>query len=372
MNITLATKEFSDALQIGGSYAFGGIKRLLPITECIKIEIKEGVLRIFSTDGENSISKRYGDIDYDDYSFCIQYKDLIEYVKMIDSAYLSIGVSIDDKQVTISHDNGIMKLPLYDEKEFPTIPFAEKDDVSYKIDANQLKLWMKIGEPFLQNDPLKTVNESLYFDFSVEETSFCAGGGSGIIYGFLNGDSGIEKMSVIINKMNFRNIINAIGNAGAVRMWNKENHIMFAANGVLISVRKMDVKYYNFRNVVKPCEENNLIKVVVERDEFINAIKRIMVTRDAYNSVRFSLNDNSITLSSNNLDTAKDASETLKCESTDNIDIQISGEKMLKALYCFQSDKIILRFKDYSHPFLIGSDTDYYSALLMPMMLKEK
>jgi DNA polymerase III sliding clamp (beta) subunit (PCNA family) len=372
MNITLATKEFSDALQIGGSYAFGGIKRVLPITECVKIEIKEGVLRIFSTDGENSISKRYGDVECDDYSFCVQYKDIIEYVKMIDSSHLSIEVSVDDKQVTISHDNGSMKLPLFNEEEFPTIPFAEKDDVNYKVDANQLKLWMKIGEPFLKNDPLKTVNESLYFDFSREETSFCAGDGSGIIYGFLNSDSGIEKMSVIINKTNFRNIINAIGGADVVRMWDKENHIMFAANGVLISVRKMDVKYYNFRNVVKPCEENNFIKVVVERDELINAIKRIMVTRDAYNSVRFSLNGDSITLTSNNLDTAKDASETLKCESTDNIDVQISGEKVLKALYCFQSDKVIFRFKDYSHPFLVGSDTDYYSALLMPMMLNTK
>ena len=98
------------------SYASGGIKRILPIVECVKLEIKEGVLRIFSTDGENSISKRYGDIDCDDYSFCIQYKDIIEYVKMIDSAYLSIDWSVDDKQVTISHDNGSMKLPLYDEK----------------------------------------------------------------------------------------------------------------------------------------------------------------------------------------------------------------------------------------------------------------
>ena len=37
MNITLVTKDFSDALQIGGSYASGGIKRVLPITECVKI-----------------------------------------------------------------------------------------------------------------------------------------------------------------------------------------------------------------------------------------------------------------------------------------------------------------------------------------------
>lgn len=369
MNIKLATKEFSDALQIGGLYASGGIKRVLPITECVKIDIKDGVLRIFSTDSESSISKRYGEVECEDFSFCVQCKDIIEYVRMIDSSHLSIEINDECNQAIISHDNGNMKLPMYNTNEYPSTPFVSKEDESVTIDANNLKTWIKVGDPFLVQDPMKPQNESLYFDFKDGEMSFCAGSDSGIISGSFKSDLDLTDLTVIINKANFRNIINAIGESYFVRMWNKNNHIMFAANGVLISVRKMDIKYYNFRAVVKPCINNNNIKVVFDRQEMINAIKRIMVTRDIYNSIRLEVKNNSITLISNNLDTSKDASETLQCESNEDITIQFSGEKLIKTLYCFRSDSIVSSFKNFSSPFLISSESEYYSALLMPLML---
>lgn len=372
MKITLNTKVFAETLQVGGSYAFGGIKRFLPITECVKIEIKDKVLRIFSTDSENAISKRYGDIDAEDYAFCVQYKDLMDYVKLIDSLSFSIEVHEEKKRVSITHDDGNMKFPLEDEREFPKLPFVEKDDISYKIDANLLKTWIRVGDPFLIHDELKPQNESLYFDFHKGESAFCAGNGQTILFGFLKSQEEIDNLTVIIKKINFRNILNAIGSSDSIRMWNKDNHILFAVNGVLLSLRKMDIKYYNFKSVVTPCINNSTIKLVTDRHDLINAIKRIMIVRGMYNSILFSAKDNVLSLYSNNSDYDKDSSETLSCESNDVIDIQVSGEMVLKALLCFQSDKIILSFKDYSSPFIISSEDEYYRALLMPQMFNPK
>ena len=177
MEIRLNKKDFVKSLQIGGSFA--GKSKVLPILECVKLKRKGNTGFIISTDNENAISKMFSfESDGMDFSFCVNYKDLLSYVKLIKDETFTIEYRPSEStQIVISHTKGSTELPVQDATVFPQLKKGGEEK-EFTVDAALLNNWIVDGSKFVANDELRPVMNGIFFYFEKGKFGFCASDGT--------------------------------------------------------------------------------------------------------------------------------------------------------------------------------------------------
>lgn len=105
--INVNKTDFIKALTFGG--AFAGKSKARPILDCVKIKVSNGKIKIVSSDGENAINKSIiADNTSENVVFCVNYKNLLSYIKLIPSD--TFDICVNDNEVVVSHSRGKMSL----------------------------------------------------------------------------------------------------------------------------------------------------------------------------------------------------------------------------------------------------------------------
>ena len=101
MELNFDKKDLVDNLDIGGMFA--GKAKSLPILDCVKIKAYSDHVVFISSDVENTISKRMdvSNENVDDLPFCVNFKDLYQYVRL--AAGDNVKLTVSDSSVVVSH-----------------------------------------------------------------------------------------------------------------------------------------------------------------------------------------------------------------------------------------------------------------------------
>lgn len=365
MKITLDKKEFVKALQVGGSFA--GKSKLMSILDCVKIKVGLDKLTIVSTDSENAISKRMNGITSDEEgTFCVNMKDLVSYIKLINSD--EIEINIDGKTAEVKHAKGSFTFPVESGDEFPSIK-PDEDCVEVSINAALLNNWIADGKNFVANDELRPVMNGLYVYCKENELCCCASDGHALFTDNIKEES-MPEFSFILNKNAFQPVCDAIQSVEEVKVKVGTRNVMFVADGVSVIARQQEGMYPRFSSVI-PTDNN--IEVKVDRKEILNAITRSSVgASKASMLTRMKVDGFNLEISSEDLDFNKEAREYLTVEANGNIVIGFKASLLIKILNSITTDNVIITMKDPSRTSIFKEDNEKSGKiyLLMPLMIQ--
>ena len=148
-----------------------------------------------------------------------------------------------------------------------------------------------------------------------------------------------------------------------------KKQLVVKTNNALMIVRLMNGEFPDYRSIVNVIEKNNLIEI--ERLGFLESLKRTnLFTEDTFNAIQLSVEDNKLTLSSQNMDYGN---------AKDEMEINYSGEKLelgfncryfIDTLQVMRSDIIKAYVNSDQSPCLIeGDDDPGFISIIMPMKL---
>lgn len=363
--ITLNKKEFIKVLNIGGTFA--GRSKVMPILDCVKIKVSNGDITVVSSDNENAISKKFQIIETSgDTTFCVNFKDIISYIKLIDSDIIRLNVGEND--VEVSHTKGKMTLPIYNADEFPALK-VDDNAATVKMDSALLNNWIVSGKDFVSSDELRPQMTCIYFYCYDGEVGCCASDGYSLFTDNIPSEG--DKFEFLLNKNSFKAVCDSCQDLDAVTVKIGEKNVMFVGDGISVLARKTENRYPNFK-MVFPKESN--IQVKVSKAELSNAINRVKVgASQSSRLVKISVSGMNMEVMANDMDFNRKAVENIMVDTNGDITIAFDANNILLAMSAITTEYIIMNFTDSAHACLIKEDSvdSNKAVLIMPMKMND-
>ena len=148
----------------------------------------------------------------------------------------------------------------------------------------------------------------------------------------------------------------------------ERGYVFAHSAGTYLFVRLIEGEYPDYRQVI-PKVTDRLVQI--NREEFTSALKRVsLLAHEKSRGVKFTLQGNTLTISSSNPDMGE-AREEIDIEySGEPIDIGFNAKYLLDCLAVMDTDKLEFRFKDRLSPGIIrGADKQNHTYVIMPMRI---
>ena len=152
-----------------------------------------------------------------------------------------------------------------------------------------------------------------------------------------------------------------------------ENNIIFNFNDIILTSRLLEGPYPNFEQVI-PSENDK--KLVISRDELASAVKRVSILSNTLtHQVKFSLKENSLSLSTTNADVGGEGKETLSCDyGGEPVELGYNANYIIEILNKIESSDVIFELSSsVAAGVVYSSDVpkEDFLCLVMPLRLAE-
>ncbi|MEM0995603.1 MAG: DNA polymerase III subunit beta [Bacteroidota bacterium] len=335
-------------------------RSVLPIIENFLFEIEEGNLTISTTNLEISmqtslnIESRGGSI-----KIAVPAKILQDILKELPEQPITFSIDEETFAIEISSEVGKYKLSGEDGLDFPKIPVAENTQsatmpVSVLLTAINRTLFAA------STDEDKAALNGIFFKLGTDALTFVATDAHRLVR-YRRVDITVETPASFIVPQKALNLVKGSfdSNQEPVQIEYNDSNAFFRTNSLLLVCRLIDQKYPDYENVI-PTENPNRLNV--GRLELLGSLRRVNIfANKTSHQVRFKVVGSTLEISSEDLDYANEARETLNCH-YEGSDIEIG----------FNASLLIDIIKNASTPeILVEMSTPNRAGIVLPNQQEE-
>lgn len=352
-------------------------KSTIPILSDVCISVNDKSIIFTASDGENWATKRADVLTSDmDAVFCTPAKDIINCLGALFDENVTMSLDEEGKTMTLEYTNGKINLPYESADEFPT-PNINIDGASdFIVNSSLLKSHIKLAKSSTENSTIRPIMGGVHFRFDGEK--------------------------MIINGASHKRIVKLVEN---IKLDNSANYHEFtlppAASSVITKVLDgvdQDVKVRFTDKVVSISNKDfkitarllegrfpdcdmvipkvSPVKIEVDNDMVIQALKRVLSIDNMNRLVVFSICGDNINISAEDVNFFRKSEESVKCDCNiqNELVICFNGDVMLETLRSIESDTVVFEMSEPRRPALIGSkyekDREKYVCVIMPMAVQ--
>ena len=354
------------------NYVIKGIsnKNLIPILNCIKLELTKEGLYLLSTDNEIAIKTFIPKKDIkkieEQGEMVISGRYLYEIIRKLDKDIINIE-EIVDSQVLITTKSSEFKLNCNNVSEFPDIDltYIEKpvilDSEVLKTTINQTLFATSIQESrpvltglnFKISDDILEVTGTDSYRLSKKRIK-------------LN-DKVKEPVDIVVPYKTLSELPKII-NDEKVELHIFSNKLIFKSDNLIVMTRLINGNYPDTNKLMSDKFE---LKVKVDLNSFYNAIDRasLLTNNEEKNTIKLETKKDKMIISSN-IPEIGNVEETLKVNKNNDNEIKISfnSKYMMDALKTFDCDEIEISFNGEIKPIIINYvENDTLTQLILPI-----
>lgn len=351
-------------------------KNSLPILECILFDLQDGILTLTASDSETTIKTVIETSESENGGkFAVGAKKIIDSLKEISEQPISFDVNTDTFEIVISYQNGKYKLIGQNGNNYPEPNNLEGDIKTITIENSVMLGGINKSLFATADDELRPVMNGIYFDIHTDNITFVASDGHKLVRDKYTSVFGDDNYSFILPKkpsLMLKNILPK--DDGDVKITLNERNADIEFGNYKVICRLIDGRYPNYNSVIPT---DNPFKATIDRLSLLSALRRVLVFASESNSlIKLRLDNNNLTVSSQDVDFSTSAEEHLMCDYSGNpMSIGFSGPFLIDILNNISSGDVVMELADPGRAGVImpaeqGDDEDIL-MILMPMMLSE-
>lgn len=351
-------------------------KNTLPILDCFLLQLDGTTLSITASDVdtrmETSITVNEAEGSG---KFAVNAKNLLDPLKELPEQPLVFDVNDENLEIFIYYHNGKYNFIGQNGDDYPQP--KELNDTAVGLSIEPHVLFDGINRTLFASadDELRPVMNGVFFHISPEDLTFVASDGHKLVRYKTLAVKGVERAAFILPKKP-ANLLRALlpKESEIVEIKFDENNAHIKMSGYIMTCRFIEGRYPNYNSVIPQSNPN---KVTLDRQSFLNAIKRVSVfSNQASNLIKLQLSDNTIVVSAQDIDFSTAAEETISCEyAGTTMNIGFKSSFLIEILNNIPSSEISLEMSDPSRAGLVlpleNAENEDLLMLLMPMMLND-
>jgi DNA polymerase-3 subunit beta len=369
MKFSVSSSELLKRLQIAGGAI--GSNPVLPILEDFLFTISNNRLRIAATDLETSITTEIEVMSDADGSIAVPAKILLETLKALPQQPITFNINEENFGIEITSAYGKYKLAGEDGQDFPNLPQPDSVD-SLKIPGAALEHGITKTIFAASNDELRPAMTGVYFQVDFDKLVLVATDAHKLVKYTFNEVSSEASTSFIVPKKALNLLKGALpGNEDITLSFNSAN-AFFSFGDTELICRLIDARYPDY-NAVIPVDNPNTLSLV--RADFQNSLKRIAIyANKTTNQVILNIQENSLTISAQDLDFSNEATEQLACTySGDALTIGFNAKFLVEMLGVLEADEVKMELSTPTRAGILlpaePTEGEEILMLVMPVML---
>jgi len=281
-----------------------------------------------------------------------------------DSSSVVIEVVNDNLSITTKSSQSLIKAVSHE--DFPTIPrdssgqslTLKSSDVSNGFKSVWYSASSSAIKPELSSVYIYSDGGKIYFvstdSFRLSEKSITV--------------RGVDGVSTLIPSKNVAEIIKVLESVDdSIEVVVGENQASFASTLVYATSRVIDGSFPDYKQIIP---KEILTEIIVMKQDFINALKKVNIFSDAFHQITFTIDPKQKTffLSAINADVGETTERLQASISGEELNIHFNHRYIADCLQSITADSIVLSFGGPGKPLLIqGVSDDSFLYLVMPM-----
>ena len=349
-------------------------KNTLPILDYFLMELKGDELRVTTSDLETTLvgSIRVDGVESEG-TIAAPAKLMLDSLKEFAEMPLTIEVNDQNWEIRLSWKSGSLSIPGASAVSYPAIPALSADCKELTLDVDVLVNGINKTIFATADDELRPVMNGVYVNIEPQAITFVATDAHKLVKYAASAETGTTA-SFILPKKPANLLRGVLGKEDAdIRMEFDDKNVVFHLKNHTLVCRLIEGNYPNY-NAVIPA--NNPNKVLVDRTELLNGIRRVAVcSNQATNLIKFEIEPNTINLTAQDLDFSVSAQESLTCDyEGEAIEIGFRSTFLVEILSNIETQNVSVELADSTRAGVFkpvydeAPDTETL-MLLMPMMI---
>lgn len=369
MNFEVSSSQLLSELVIGSGAI--GPNPVIPILDDYLFDLNDNTLTITSTNLETTITSTLTVAGSENGRIAVPAKTLLETLKALPDQPISFVLDTDTNGITLKSKFGEYKLAGDNPEDFPELP-SEENTNALTLDAKVLNNAIVKTIFATSSDELRLAMTGVYVHVDFNKVIFVATDAHKLVKYTFGNIASEETASFIIPKKALALLKNALLSEGEVKMSYNTKNAFFSFGETHIVCRLIDAKYPDY-NAVIPVENPNLL--TIDRRDFLNSLKRINIyANKTTNQVILNINENSITMSAQDLDFSNEATEVLSCAySGDPMNIGFNAKFLAEMLSAIDTKEVNMKLSTPNRAGLLlpseQEDNEELLMLVMPVMM---
>lgn len=349
-------------------------KSSLPILEYFLMDLKDGVLTVTTSDLETTL---IGSISVENVeqegTIAAPAKLMLDSLKEFAEMPLTIEVNDTTWEIKITWASGHLSIPGASAVSYPSVQTLGAESKVITLDVDTLINGISHTIFATADDELRPVMNGVYFDFKPESLTFVATDAHKLVK-FSAEQSNDFAASFILPKKPSNLLRNLLAKEEEpVEVTFDAKNVTFQLKNFKLVCRLIEGNYPNYNAVIPAANPN---KVLVDRVEFLNGIKRVAVcSNPTTNLIRMDIADNRVNLTAQDIDFSVSANETISCSyEGQNVTIGFKSTFLVEILSNIDTPTVVVELADSTRagvfkPVYDDKQSSESLMLLMPMMI---
>ena len=350
-------------------------KNTLPILDYFLFDIKSDGLHVTASDLETTITTVVTpDSVESEGVIAAPVKLLIDSLKEFSEQPLTFEADETTWEIKISWTTGSITLPGMSGMSYPSVQPLTDTAREIEIEADTLLGGINKTIFATADDELRPVMNGIFIDITPAQYIFVATDAHKLVKYTVEKEGDDVAASFILPKKP-ANLLRTmlLREDDTVKVAFDDKNVKFSLSNSTLICRLIEGTYPNY-NAVIPA--NNPNKVIVDRIELLNGIKRVAVcSNQATNLIKMDIERGTIHLTAQDLDFSVSAQESIPCEyDGDNISIGFKSTFLIEILSNIDTQNVLLELADSTRagvfkPVYDEAPSSDTLMLLMPMMI---
>ena len=374
MRFTLSSSTLSAKLTILSKVIMS--KNTMPILEGFLFEVTDSQLTLTASDSENVMKSTCPLSESDgNGKFVVSSNTILDAVRELPEQPLTFEVDMMEYTVKVYYQNGTYNFTAQNADEYPQTQPMPIDVTTLNFDSGVLLSNISRTIFATATEQLRPVMNGIYFDITPESTSIVASDGCKLVRNRCFAVKSDLPASFILPKKPptlLKNVLTKDGGDVVIK-FNDRNAMISFADGVLIC-RLIEGRFPNYNSVIPKDNPNHLR---IDRKTLIGALRRVMpFASESSELVKFKVDTGQIVISSEDIDFATSARESLVCEYDGKpMAIGFKGPAFSEILNNIDSDEVVIELADPSRAGVVvpavQPDQEEVLMLIMPTLLND-
>ena len=349
-------------------------KSSLPILEYFLMDLKDGELTVTTSDLETTLigSIKVENVEQEG-TIAAPAKLMLDSLKEFAEMPLSIEVNDTTWEITITWASGHLSIPGASAVSYPSLQSLGAESKNITLDVATLVNGINHTIFATADDELRPVMNGVYFDFKPESLTFVATDAHKLVK-FAAEQSNDFAASFILPKKPSNLLKNLLAKEEQpVDVTFDAKNVSFQLENFKLVCRLIEGNYPNYNAVIPTANPN---KVLVDRVEFLNGIKRVAVcSNPTTNLIRMDIANNKVNLTAQDIDFSVSANETISCSyDGQNVTIGFKSTFLVEILSNIDTPTVVVELADSTRagvfkPVYDDKQSSETLMLLMPMMI---
>jgi DNA polymerase-3 subunit beta len=331
----------------------------------ILLHASEGSLQLAATDMELSLRTSLDASIESDGSVVVPGRLLLELARLLPDADVTIEHKLEEAAVEIRSGAATYRLHTYNAEDFPRLPdpgAAER----HEVDREPLLETVSRVSRSASRDESRPVLTGVLMRFEPGKLVMAATDSYRLSVKETATEGEVPELEAIVPARALQELARIAQAGEQIELGVHENQVIFTTGDALLTTRRIDGQFPNYKQLVPEAFEHEL---ALPREELLEVVRRVSVMAQRNSPLRLRFGDGELTVSAQTQDVGE-ARESLPVSFTgEPLEIGFNAEFLRDGIESVTGDQLRLKLISPLRPAVLQGEDDDFLYLIMPIRL---